>query len=163
MILGLLAFEPPAVAADNPQIEVREAVWTSKPSGLQPADSLASPVKRRELCLWTRIEGGAEALSRLERDGKLPIRHVWKYWVGGVPDRDFPALNDAVSLGVGSDKILKDLKQEAAAKDGSFDWRTWSCKKRMGPGEWAVEVNYRDSTPVQCGEKPCVYRVTITP
>lgn len=163
----VLAALPPLLssgvwAADG-GLDVKEAVWTSHVEGQQYTDRLQGVVSRRDLTLWTRLEGGDDVLDRLEKEGKLPIRHVWLHWTAAMEDGEKPVMKDAIALGVGAAPLVKELRSEALQKGGRFDWRTWSSKKNLAAGEWVVEIRYRDGKPVQCGEKACRYSMTVSP
>lgn len=124
----------------------------------------------RTLFLWTRLAGDRAAYFQLEKDKKLPIKHVWKFG-GSLDDEKVPAKDEQESLAdenqtsesakpiaVGSLRGLAALLFELT-KNGFFDWRTWSHRLNVASGKYTVEVRYADDTPVTDGDHPHIFVV----
>lgn len=155
-----------AAAQDDPVLTVREAVWTPAVKERQYTTRLVGETKNAPLYLWTRLEGDNAALAMLEKEGKLPILHVWKRYVAHTkdgPEMIEPENEHQISLGIGGQqgKIIEDIKNEIALRGGRFDWRTWSTPLSVQPGKWIVDVTYSDRQPVYCGGSICQYVINV--
>ncbi|MBF0353968.1 MAG: DUF2914 domain-containing protein [Alphaproteobacteria bacterium] len=147
--------------ASDATLTIKEAVWTSGVSEMKYTDRLGERTQQRGISLWTLVEGDQASLDLLEKQGKFPLRHSWKHYLGAIPDLETLIPRDAISLGVGKAELINDLRMEAKMRGGRFDWRTWSSKKNLEPGNWIVEILYKDGTPVACATGPCVYTILV--
>lgn len=133
----------------------------------QPAGGVLAASRGEPLYFWMRIQGNAETLEELESKGMLPIRHRWVRY-GGLASSVEPDATptDEIVLGVGKETLLPRLRQEFDGRR-HFDWRTWSVKKNLRAGRWAVDVLYGDArrSPVQCrlggDTKPCHFEIDV--
>lgn len=164
MVCGCCYVERAAAQA----LEIVESAWTSGVQDLQYVDKLGPDVPQHPLYLRLRIEADEAALCELEKKQMLPVRHRWRHYVGTSQVTEKGELIDEIRLGVGTAELVSRLKQEISTK-GSFDWRVWSMKSRIRPGDWVVDVVYSDarSTPVLCRSRttnalePCRFQITV--
>jgi hypothetical protein len=151
MLVAASAATLSAPAAAEGDVRVAEYAWTSSVRGRDYTnrfeDSSAAPVA--QIFFWTRLEGSNAALEALRRDGKLPIRHQWRRYVGTIPDFDNATPLDEMPLDVGRQDVIHGLELELLGR-GFFDWRTWSTKHVVRPGFYTVRVLYADGGPVPC-------------
>lgn len=134
-----------------------------------PAGGVLTASRSEPLYFWIRIQGNEEALAELESKGMLPIRHRWVRYGGFSSSVELDATpTDEIILAIGKDALLRRLRQELDARR-HFDWRTWSVKKNLRAGRWAVDVLYGDArrSPVQCriagekGAKACHFEIDV--
>jgi len=144
-------------------LEVEHQVWTEsvdRSSG-RFGRIYKSPVKLREIYLWTRLKGSRELLDQLRASssGTVAISHLWMRY-----GSDRVQAEGDVQLNVGSKEDLDKLGHQVAAQ-GFFLWTVWS-KHQLTPGYWRVDVLYADSyEPIMCkspgGTEPCSYDIEV--
>ncbi|MBI5503652.1 MAG: hypothetical protein HY899_02550 [Deltaproteobacteria bacterium] len=151
-------------------LEIVESAWTSGVHDLQYVDKLGPNVPQHPLYLWLRVAADEGALRELEKKNMLPMRNRWRYYAGIGTESESREVIDEIHLGVGTAELVAKLEREiAASPDGKFDWRVWSMKSRIRPGDWVVEVVYSDagSTPVPCRSQatnalePCRFEIRV--
>lgn len=151
-------------------LEIVESAWTSGVRDYQYVDRLGREVPQQPLYLWLRIAADEGALRELEKKNMLPMRNRWRYYAGKFTGSESREIIDEIRLGVGTAEVVPKLEREiAASPDGKFDWRVWSMKSRIRPGDWVVEVIYSDigSTPVPCRSQdtntlePCRFEIRV--
>lgn len=160
----LVAYCPEALAAGN-LVEVLQAVWTDHvdTNTRRFGKTYQATAPAKPLYLWMRLKGSKEALARLEADGKLPIRHKWfRESVVGIDAEGVMQVVDNIPIPAARIETLEKLKIEVSAR-GYFDWRTWSEKENVQPGQWRVTVVYADNSPVICGEdrESCEFSIEV--
>jgi hypothetical protein len=102
------------------------------------------------LYLWTRIEGGLEAVAKLRRDGRLPIIHRWYALVGTEIHADgYENIEVAESMGADAEKLLREVNNRSV-----FDWRTQSYKEHLlfEHSSYRVEVRDQKGAPIPCAD-----------
>lgn len=154
----------PSAYAEDALVEIAEAVWTDKVTATDRqygTSYVNSAPLEAPLYFWTRINGHAEALEHLRREGKLPIRHDWLKLLGPewIYDNTGEPL-DAIALSVGRDDQIAELQVELQSRK-YFDWRTWSKKDNITRGWWRVSVKYADGEDVLCSGEPCRYIIEV--
>lgn len=134
-------------------LDIIEIVWTDgiteekNPLNIYRNDGSA-PVDQ-PLFLWIKVRGRQEAFDRLKQKGRLTIQHKWTY-------NNLGWQTDRIDVSIGRDPVIDDmtlmkLEQELAAK-GYFDWRTWSKKERLVPGEYSVTCVDGFDQPLRCSQ-----------
>lgn len=149
-----------AAYGDEALVTIHQYAWTQSIQDREPVTRLSSPATGRPVVFWTQLRASARALDVLKSEGRLPIRHRWKRYVGAVSDPDTLTPTDEITLSVGGASLLSSLTEQVS-REHSFKWRTWSSKKNIRPGKWVVEVIYRDGKPVLCEQRPCRFQVEI--
>src|SRR5258708_6558909 len=143
---GLVIIYSPA--AQTQSLRITEYAWTTGIESFQFVDQLPSQIATQPVYLWMRVKADESALRDLETKGMLPIRHRWVHYLGTIVRIEGGGrLTDEITLGIGTSDVIARLKQKVN-KDHFFDWRTWSMKENVRPGEWIVEVIFNDGTPV---------------
>lgn len=150
-------FTSAALAGD---LTVVEGVWTTSVSNRQYGTLLEAGSPAQPIYFWTRLSGGKEALEVLQRQGRLPIRHVWSFsnvFTSSKQDMD-PVQEKTLSAGEITDQgALAGLVD----RRGHFTWRTWSRKEAVWGGQWTVSVQYANGAPVMCQGKPCRWSINL--
>jgi hypothetical protein len=108
-------------------------------------------------------------LDTLRAEGKLPIQHAWRRYIGSVviERADRAKLEGDIPLDLGTAQLADKLQLEIDhSPNHAFTWRTWSRKGTLTPGSWFVFLKYADGTPVMCqvingAGVPCVYRLEV--
>ena len=165
VLVGVLLTAIPITSAANSFIEIEQAVWTDRinPDTREYALKYEGTAPKKPLYLWMHVKGNEEALNHLEAEGKLPIRHKWfRKTRTRVNPEGVMQVIDSIPVPTARIDVLHKLKSEVA-KQSYFDWRTWSMKENIGPGQWRVSVVYADNKPVLCGENrsPCEFLIDI--
>jgi hypothetical protein len=158
--LGVVFLALGACAAGAGDLTVLEGVWTTSVSDRQYGPRVQPASQARPIYFWTRLSGGPESLQELQQQGKLPVRHVWKFsnvFKSGTEKVD-PVQEKALPVG---DIVDHGGLSAAVGQTGSFTWRTWSRKDAVWGGTWAVTVQYADGQPVMCGGKPCQWTIKL--
>jgi hypothetical protein len=160
------------VFAKDCGIEVINSFWADSIKEKEPVGKYkdGEPVHKTQLYLWTKIKGDKAALDCLEQNKQLPIVHKWFCRRIAVGDYDTDPLTptDKIELTVGNKAMVNKLKLEVDnSDDGSFDWRTWSKKEKLGNFDHCdVIIQYRtgecvkDSKKQDCMKEP--YTVTFS-
>lgn len=164
--IGLSGPAAPAVA-DGP-LRVVEVTWARGVSGRSPVEPLpADHVASKPILFWTRVAGSEEALEVMRSEGRLPLWHRWESWIGHeIPDVDTLTPDDEKELAVGGIDFPDSLAREVAIL-GRFDWRTWSRKRHVWPGVWAVQVVDARGDPLPCdpglilNQRGCRFMITL--
>jgi hypothetical protein len=150
------------VHANAGDLTVIEAVWTTSVTARQYGRQVEPDAPARPLYFWTKLAGGQEALEILRQQGKLPIKHHWKFtnvFDASAEDQD-PEQESAKYLPAGD--IRDQGGMAALVNDGkNFTWRTWTHKKAVWGGTWTVTVVYSDGSPVLCESKPCSWSISL--
>jgi hypothetical protein len=136
------------------EILVIDYAWTHAMNGKIPGSRLSPPDATPPMFLWTKISGNEQALARLAAN-QLPLHHVWsrKTVVGrfGSPASE---ITDERNVGIAGERpgttTLVDKLRWEIDTNGRFDWRTWSRKDNIGPGDWEVRILDHDRKPVRC-------------
>lgn len=166
-----LHFEPRAAAllvallgggsAIGGDLSVVEAVWTTSVVNRQYGPKVAPNSPARPLYFWTKLKGGTASLEALQKEGKLPIKHHWKFsnvFRAGGEDREPDQEGKVLSAG--------DIRDQGGitalvSEGGAFTWRTWTHKQSMWGGTWTVTVLYATGEPVMCNDKPCSWTIKM--
>ena len=165
ILLGLTFTASSNVSAANSLIVIEQAIWTDRINpdtrefGLKYED--AAP--KKPLYFWMHVKGNEGALTRLEAEGKLPIRHKWfRRTLTSVNPEGVMQVVDNITVPTARVEALHKLKSEVARRT-YFDWRTWSMKENIRLGQWRVSVVYADNSPVLCGtnREPCEFFIEI--
>jgi hypothetical protein len=142
-------------------LTVVEAVWTTSVNERQYGAKVEPESPARPIYFWTRLAGGPESLAALKKNGKLPIKHVWRFanvFESGSSSVD-PAQERVLNAGqiVDANGALGGLVD----RTGQFTWRTWSKKESVWGGTWTVLVQYADGEPVMCSGSPCQWSINL--
>ncbi|HVZ02736.1 MAG TPA: hypothetical protein VHA35_24725 [Dongiaceae bacterium] len=162
----------PGAAADDatPHIAVADAAFTpSVGPDRQPSQRLSRVTPGAAPYFWTLLSANAATLDQLKANGKLPIRHAWRRYVGSVAleKADPRRLEGDIPLDLGTAALADKLQYEIDhSPRHEFTWRTWSQKGALTAGSWSVFLKYADGTPVICqvvngADVPCVYRLEV--
>ena len=169
--LLLAAFIRPAGADDlEPRIGISDAAFASAIVDRQPEARITTVTAGQQPYFWTMISANEGVLDALRREGKLPIMHAWRRYVGQVAleNADRTKLEGDIPLDLGTTDLADKLQYEIDHTPRHvFTWRTWSHKGPMSAGAWSVFVKYADGTPVICQVVngvgiPCVYRLEVS-
>jgi hypothetical protein len=157
-------------ADDNlPRIAVDDAAFTPMVADRQPAPRITRIAPGQQPYFWTLVSANAATLDALRHQGKLPIMHAWRRYVGQVAleNADTTKLEGDIPLDLGTTTLVDKLQYEIDHTPRHvFTWRTWSQKGPLTAGAWSVFVKYADGTPVICQVingvgVPCVYRLEV--
>jgi hypothetical protein len=155
-VLSLLC-SAAALAGD---LTVLEGIWTTSVTNRQYGPKVEADSQARPIYFWTRLSGGKESLETLQKQGRLPIMHVWKFDnVFTSETKKVEPVQDKV-LGVG-DIVDQGGLVSLVTQTGRFTWRTWSRKEAVWGGKWTVTVQYADGQPVMCDGKPCRWTIKL--
>jgi hypothetical protein len=152
-----------------PRVTVDDAAFTLAIADRQPARRITILAPGQQPYFWTLLSANAATLDALRRQGKLPIMHAWRRYVGPVvlENADTGQLEGDIPLDLGTTALADRLQYEVDhTPRRAFTWRTWSRKGALTPGVWSVFVKYSDGTPVLCRVIngvgiPCVYRLAV--
>lgn len=170
-LASVVPFAPPLQADDNRQlITVDDAAFTEAiSSDRQPEQREAAVTTAQDPYFWTLLSANAAVLDTLRAEGKLPIQHAWRRYIGSVviEHADPAKLEGDIPLDLGTAQLADKLQLEIDhSPNHAFTWRTWSRKGTLTPGSWFVFLKYADGTPVICqvingAGIPCVYRLEV--
>jgi hypothetical protein len=158
-----------AAADEAPRITVEDAAFTPEVTDRQPVRRIAHTTAGNQPYFWTLLSANAATLDQLQREGKLPIQHAWRRYVGSVvlESADPNKLEGDIPLDLGTAALADKLKYEIDhTPSHSFTWRTWSRKGNLTAGSWYVFLKYADGKPVICQvvngtEVPCVFHLEV--
>jgi hypothetical protein len=169
----LLTAAAGTAAADDtqPRIIINDAAFTPDVVDRQPDTRIKQTATGQQPYFWTSISANAPTLEQLRQQGKLPIQHAWRRYVGSVvlESADPGKLEGDIPLDLGTSSLADKLQYEVDhTPTHSFTWRTWSQKGPMSVGSWYVFVKYADGNPVICQVVngtgvPCVYHLEVGP
>ncbi len=177
LVTGLMLLRVPSVFGQMEKVYVREARFAemvdadSKQCAGKSVDSTSKEkFAASTVFLWTRLAGDHAAYEQLKKDKKLPIKHIWKFH-GALDDErvqsednqesladDTETTGSSKTISVGNLRGLAGLLFELA-KNGFFDWRTWSHRLSASSGKYSIEVRYADGTAVTDGDHPYVFTI----
>jgi hypothetical protein len=168
LLAGLWPVDP-GRADDAPRIAVDDAAFTLAIANRQPAERITLVKSGQSPTFWTLLSANAATLAALRSQGKLPIMHSWRRYIGPVEleNADATDLEGDIPLDLGTTALADKLQYEIDhSPRHTFTWRTWSRKGVLTPGVWTVFVKYADGTPVVCRvvsgvAVPCVYRLKV--
>jgi hypothetical protein len=161
-----------AGAADpQPRIVIDDAAFTPDVVDREPGTRITRTAPGDQPYFWTSISANAATLDLLRQQGKLPIQHAWRRYVGSVvlESADPKKLEGDIPLDLGTSALADKLQYEVDhTPTHSFTWRTWSQKGILTPGSWYVFLKYADGKPVICQVingtgVPCVYHLEVAP
>ena len=152
-----------------PRVAVDDAAFTLAIADRQPVQRITLLKPGEQPTFWTLLSANAATLNALRSQGKLPIMHAWRRYVGPIvlENADTAKLEGDIPLDLGAAAIADQLQYEIDHTPRHvFTWRTWSRKGPLTPGVWSVFVKYSDGTPVVCRVLngvgiPCVYRLAV--
>jgi len=152
--LFMLLFNGKLVQAQTgPVLTVAEIVWTDgvtddkNPLNTYANGSTVSVSK--PLFLWIKVRGEQKAFDSLKKKRSLTIEHKWTYnYLGWHTDRIDVSIGRNPPI---DDDTLEKLAQELEV-NGYFDWRTWSKKERLVPGEYSVICVDGFDQPLSCSQ-----------
>jgi len=161
----------PALGDDSaPRITVDDAAFTpAVGDDRQPTQRVNKVAAGDQPYFWTLLSANAATLDQLRQQGKLPIQHAWRRYVGSVAleSADPKKLEGDIPLDLGTTALADRLQYEIDhTPNHSFNWRTWSQKGTLTPGSWYVFLKYADGKPVICdvvngAGVPCVYHLEV--
>ncbi len=178
----LLAFAATAYPADFPGLNVKEVAFSThvdeQKNYVKPKiDVESTRISKGPIFLWTVLTGTQETLDALKEETYWPVRHKWIYRgaarppnqpedVGHGNEEDDPpdVSKRGEELAVGRIKNKKGLQDEInSSENGQFDWRTWSFKAWLPPGEYELVVEIRGGGRIleMPGNKKCEFRFTV--
>jgi len=162
---------PAAGRADDslPRIAVEDAAFTATVTDRQPAERITRIARGQQPYFWTLVSANAATLDALRRQGKLPIMHAWRRYVGQIvlEKADTTKLEGDIPLDLGTTGLADQLQYEIDhTPHHVFTWRTWSQKGPLTAGSWSVFLKYADGKPVICRVEagvgiPCIYRLEV--
>lgn len=147
----MLAISPAgAVSGYDDEVLAIDYAWTSEILDRDPKDRLHGTITISPLNLWIKISGDEKALLRLSREG-LPLRHVWHYFgKSKVFKLGDSTTTDEISTDVAKSEALSGKLMQEVRQKGKFDWRSWSRKENLYPGQWGVRLFYANGARVRC-------------
>jgi hypothetical protein len=154
----------------QPQIIIDDAAFTpAVGADRQPEQRLTRTKPGDMPYFWTSLSANAATLEALRQEGKLPIQHAWRRYVGSVvlESADPRKLEGDIPLDLGTTALADKLQYEVDhTRTHSFTWRTWSQKGALTTGSWYVFLKYADGKPVICQVingvgVPCVYHLEV--
>ncbi|MES1153011.1 MAG: hypothetical protein ABUL54_14000 [Dongia sp.] len=161
----------PAAGDDSaPRITVGDAAFTPAiGDDRQPTQRIDHSGAGDQPYFWTLLLANAATLDQLRHEGKLPIQHAWRRYVGSVvlESADPRKLEGDIPLDLGTAALADRLQYEIDhTPTHSFTWRTWSRKGTLTPGSWYMFLKYADGKPVICdvvngAGVPCVYHLEV--
>lgn len=165
IVVGLALAAPQVARAEKDLVEIVQAIWTDRidPGSRQFGAKYDDVAPEKPLYLWMHVRGNKKALARLEADGKLPIRHKWfRQTLTSINPEGVMQVTDNIPVPAARIEVLSKLKSEVAGR-GYFNWRTWSKKENIHPGQWRVRVVYANNAPVACGanQDPCEFFIEV--
>lgn len=154
---------------DKPRMVVDDAAFTLAIADRQPTQRITLLAPGEQPYFWTLLSANEATLDALRSQGKLPIMHAWRRYIGPVEleNADTTLVEGDIPLDLGSAALADQLQYEIDhSPRRSFTWRTWSRKGALTPGVWSVFVKYADGSPVVCRVVagvgvPCVFRMKV--
>ena len=143
-------------------LTVMEAVWTTSVVNREYGTKVEPNSPAQSLYFWTKLKGGKAALEELKKEGKLPIKHHWKFsnifkTGSGIVDPD----QEGKVLPAGGIQDERGGISSLVSQGGNFTWRTWTHKESVWGGAWTVTVKYATGEPIICNGKPCSWTIKL--
>jgi hypothetical protein len=153
-------------ADDIPGLQVKAAVLTRGVDGeknwIETTFQPKAKIRSGPIYLWTVLSGTEATLNALKHERFWPVRHIWRY--KGVPGHGTPddvkREKDPEWLKVGTIKKWPGLRAEVQ-ESGWFDWRTWSYKAWLLPGEYEISVQIVEGPVLKQSGKECIYTFEV--
>lgn len=153
LLLSLFMLSESAQAQTKTLLTVTDIVWTDgvtedkNPQSIYADGSTISVSK--PLFLWIKVRGEQKAFDSLKKKRRLTIEHKWTYnYLGWHTDRIDVSIGRNPPI---DDDTLEKLAQELEV-NGYFDWRTWSKKEQLVPGEYSVVCVDGFDQPLRCSQ-----------
>ncbi len=152
----------------TPRVTVDDATFTLEIANRQPTQRVTLLTSEQQPYFWTLLSANAATLAALRSNGKLPIMHAWRRYIGPVELENADGILEGdIPLDLGTAALVDQLQYEIDhTPRRTFTWRTWSRKGALTPGVWSVFIKYADGSPVVCRVisgvgVPCVFRLKV--
>lgn len=146
----------------EPVLEVSTALWCNSVKDGVLGKKITKAKIGQPFYLLVSFTGKQEALDLLKENPTPVVAKWFRYSSLGFDIEDGGKQSNELALLKSNSKWFS-AKQFELKKNGKFTFSFWTNNSSLRrTGIYYVHLVYYDNTPVQCGDAPCEYKITIT-